>query len=50
VSFLIDREGIIRFVHDGGEYHQGGGPDHRECNAAYAALEAAIRQALEGER
>ena len=50
VSFLIDREGIIRFVHDGGEYHQGGGPDHRECNAAYTALESAIRQALEGGR
>jgi peroxiredoxin len=50
VSFLIDREGIIRFVHDGGEYHQGGGPDHRECNAAYAALEAAIRQVLESGR
>lgn len=47
VSFLIDRDGIIRFVHDGGEYHQGGGPEHRECNAAYAALEAAIQQVLE---
>ena len=46
VSFLIDREGIIRVVHDGGEYHRGGGPEHRECNAAYEALDAAIRQAL----
>jgi peroxiredoxin len=46
VSFLIDRRGIIRFVHDGGEYHAGGGPEHRECNAAYEALDAAIRKAL----
>ncbi|HMC83860.1 MAG TPA: redoxin domain-containing protein [Candidatus Polarisedimenticolia bacterium] len=46
VSFLIDRSGIIRFVHDGGEYHPGGGPEHRECNAAYEALDAAIRRAL----
>jgi peroxiredoxin len=46
VSFLIDRRGIIRFVHDGGEYHPGGGPEHRECNAAYEALDAAIRKAL----
>jgi peroxiredoxin len=46
VSFLIDREGIIRFVHDGGEYHLGGGPDHLQCNAAYEALDAAIREAL----
>jgi thiol-disulfide isomerase/thioredoxin len=49
VSFLIDRDGIIRFVHDGGEYHRGGGPDHRECNAAFEALDAAILQALAGE-
>lgn len=46
VSFLIDRDGIIRFVHDGGEYHEGGGPEHRECNAAYEALDTAIRAAL----
>jgi len=46
VSFLIDRSGIIRFVHDGGEYHSGGGPEHRECNAAFEALDAAIRKAL----
>jgi peroxiredoxin len=42
ISVLIDADGVIRFVHDGGEYHPGGGPEHRECNAAYATLEAAI--------
>jgi peroxiredoxin len=44
VTFLIDRQGIIRFVHDGGEFHEGEG--HAECNAAYRALEAAIVEAL----
>jgi peroxiredoxin len=46
VSFLIDREGVIRFVHDGGEFHQGGGPKHAQCNAAYEALKEAIEEAL----
>jgi len=50
VSFLIDGRGIIRFVHDGGEFHAGGGPDHRECNAAYRALETAIENLLPGNR
>lgn len=47
VSFLIDRRGVIRFVHDGGEFHRGGGPAHSTCNAAFEALEAAIADALE---
>lgn len=46
VSFLIDRTGIIRFVHDGGEFHPGGGRGHEECNRAYEALKAAIEAAL----
>jgi peroxiredoxin len=46
VSFLIDRSGIIRFIHDGGEYHEGGGPGHRDCHAAHAALDAAIQDLL----
>ena len=46
VSFLIDRNGIIRFVHDGGEFHPGGGVGHEECNHAYGALQAAIETAL----
>jgi thiol-disulfide isomerase/thioredoxin len=46
VSFLIDRTGIIRFVHDGGEFHPGGGKGHEECTRAYEALKAAIETAL----
>ena len=49
VSFLIDRRGLIRFVHDGGELHAGGGASHAECNAAYASLVAAIEQALQSD-
>jgi peroxiredoxin len=47
VSFLIDRGGVIRFVHDGGEYHPSGGAGHEDCAAAHDALDAAIRGALE---
>lgn len=46
VSILVDRRGTIRFVHDGGEFHRGGGLDHRECNAAYQALRTAIEGSL----
>ena len=46
VSILVDRAGTIRFVHDGGEFHRGGGPEHRACNLAYDALHAAIEQLL----
>ncbi|MCZ6727007.1 MAG: redoxin domain-containing protein [Acidobacteria bacterium] len=47
VSFLIDPEGVIRWVHDGGEFHRGGKERHRECNAAFASLEAKIEELLE---
>jgi peroxiredoxin len=42
VSFLVDREGIIRYVHPGGEYHPGTGghhwPDHTTCNREYTGI------------
>lgn len=46
VSFLIDQEGIIRFVHDGGEFHDGGGGGHERCNAAMAALVSTIEEVI----
>ena len=46
ISILIDRDGVIRWVHDGGEFHRGGGADHRECNAVYDSAVAAIEKAL----
>ena len=47
VSFLIDREGIIRWVHGGGEYHPTSDPRHRSCDLEYRGLEAALAAALD---
>ena len=49
VSFLIDREGVIRWVHGGGEYHPSDDPRHHACEVEYEGLEQALKQAL-GER
>ncbi|MFP6626339.1 MAG: redoxin domain-containing protein [Deltaproteobacteria bacterium] len=38
-SFLIDKTGTIRWLHDGGEFHRGGGPGHERCNAAFESLQ-----------
>jgi len=50
VSFLIDRQGIIRYVHPGGEYHEGPGgdqmSDHSACHSDYRQLERSIVQLL----
>jgi thiol-disulfide isomerase/thioredoxin len=46
VSVLIDRAGVIRFVHDGGEFHPGTAPEHADCDAAYQALVRAIGEVL----
>jgi peroxiredoxin len=46
VSLLIDRDGRIRWVHPGGEFHAGGGAGHEACNAAFASLDAAIGKLL----
>ena len=46
VSFLIDRAGIIRWVHGGGEYHPSSDPRHRSCDIRYRELEQALAAAL----
>ena len=46
VSFLIDRAGVIRWVHGGGEYHPSQNPKHARCNLEYQGLEAALRAAI----
>lgn len=46
-SFLIDRKGVIRWLHPGPELHPGGGEGHEECRRRYADLEKAVRMALE---
>jgi glutathione peroxidase-family protein len=42
VSFLIDRDGTICWVHGGGEYHHSHDPRHARCDAAATALEARL--------
>lgn len=46
VSFLIDREGIIRWVHGGGEYHPGDDPAHQRCADEFAGLETTLESLL----
>jgi peroxiredoxin len=46
VSFLIDRDGIVRWAHGGGEYHPSSDPRHARCDASYTALDRELRQLL----
>ncbi|HEY9867952.1 MAG TPA: redoxin domain-containing protein [Candidatus Obscuribacterales bacterium] len=45
-SFLVDRQGDIRWVHEGGEFHSSDSTAHAACDAAYRALEAQINELL----
>jgi peroxiredoxin len=47
VSFLIDKEGIIRFVHDGGEFYRS--ETNRDADRAYRAIEEKIVELLKEE-
>ena len=47
VSFLIDRDGIVRWVHGGGEYHPSAERRHHACDLAYAGLEREIQVLLQ---
>lgn len=46
VSFLIDREGTLRWVHGGGEYHHSDDPMHLRCEFEEQELEKALAAAL----
>ena len=46
VSFLIDREGVIRWVHGGGEYHRSSDPAHARCDLQYRELEQTLATVL----
>lgn len=37
-SFLIDRQGLIRWVHRGGELHPSSDPAHRDCDRIYSEM------------
>ena len=42
ITWVLDRQGRIRFVHPGGEYHPGGGPEHARCRSDEAELRKTI--------
>jgi len=46
VSFLIDRQGVIRWVHGGGEYHRSSDPAHARCDLQYRELEQTLATVL----
>ena len=49
VSFLVDRKGIIRYVHPGGEFHEGdrGALErHESCNRDFHAIDAELLKLL----
>lgn len=49
VSFLLDKQGIIRYVHPGVEFHEGdrgGLPTHEACNRDAHFIDAEIARLL----
>lgn len=47
VSFLVDENGVVRFVHPGPVFYPSDDPEHARENADHELLEAAIKQLLE---
>jgi hypothetical protein len=43
-SFLVDKKGVIRFVHDGGEFYKSKSDPDADC--AYQAIEQKIQNLL----
>ena len=46
ITWVLDRRGTIRYVHPGGEYHDGGGPAHARCRRDARALRRVIDELL----
>jgi thiol-disulfide isomerase/thioredoxin len=46
VTWVLDKKGVIRYVHPGGEYHAGGGADHARCRADEQQLRATLARLL----
>jgi thiol-disulfide isomerase/thioredoxin len=47
ITWVLDRKGVIRWVHPGGEYHdEGGGPSHERCRSDLRGLERLIGELL----
>ena len=46
VSFVLDRQGVIRYVHPGPELHPGGPPEHEQCRRDYAEIREVLERLL----
>jgi thiol-disulfide isomerase/thioredoxin len=46
VSFLIDKNGVIRWAHGGGEYHPSTDPRHARCALQYQDFERVLATVL----
>jgi thiol-disulfide isomerase/thioredoxin len=47
VSFLVDRAGVIRWLHPGGEYYPTDDPAHIACDRDWSGLERALDAVLD---
>ena len=46
VSFLLDKKGVIRYVHPGPEFHSGNKEGHERCASDYRELKSMIEDLL----
>ena len=46
ITWVLDRRGTFRYVHSGGEYHDGGGAAHDQCRADLATLVRTLDEIL----
>ncbi|MBK9270845.1 MAG: redoxin domain-containing protein [Saprospiraceae bacterium] len=46
VSFLLDKKGVIRYIHEGGEYHKDFVEGHSECIRQFNRIDSTIRVLL----
>jgi len=47
VSFIVDKHGVIRYVHPGGEFHESNGSaEHAVCERDFRAIEKTVAKLL----
>lgn len=46
VSFILDKQGIIRYIHPGPEFHPEGTGKHKQCVKDYEEIKAVIEKLL----
>jgi peroxiredoxin len=44
VSFLVDKKGIIRYIHPGGEFHKSDDAKHEKCQKEYEEVKEMIEK------